>query len=153
MSEGKRIADLHRKAYDGPSWHGPHVFEVLESVDATLASSHPVESAHSIWEIVLHMRVEEEIVLRLLQGGAVRQPTPEEDWPTAGGGETGWTNALAALRKIHDELNRTIEDLDDAKLETVPPGGRRTFYELAHGAVAHALYHAGQIAILRKAQP
>jgi uncharacterized damage-inducible protein DinB len=151
MSEAKRIADLHRKAYDGDSWHGPHVFEVLEGVDAARAARKPIQSAHSIWEIVLHMRVEEEIVLRLLQGGRVQQPTPEEDWPPVAGGEAAWKSALAALRETHDELNRTIEAFDDAKLETVPAGGRRTFYELAHGAVAHALYHAGQIVILNKA--
>jgi uncharacterized damage-inducible protein DinB len=150
MSEAKRIADLHRRAFDGDSWHGPDVFDVLDGVDAARASRRPIQSAHSIWEIVLHIRVEEEIVLRLLQGGRVQQPTPEQDWPPVAAEEKAWTSALAALRETHDELNRTIAALDDAKLETVPPEGRRSFYELAHGAVAHALYHAGQIAILKR---
>ena len=150
MSEAKRIADLHRCAFDGDSWHGPHVFDVLAGVDAARASRKPIQSTHSIWEIVLHMRVEEEIVLRLLEGGRVQRPTPEQDWPPVAAEETSWTSALAALRETHDELNRAIAALDDAKLETVPPGGRRSFYELAHGAVHHALYHAGQIAILKK---
>ncbi|HKO21114.1 MAG TPA: DinB family protein [Candidatus Eisenbacteria bacterium] len=150
MSEARRIADLHRKAYDGDSWHGPHVFDVLEGVDATRAMRKPVHGAHSIWEIVLHVHVQEAIVLRLLQGAPVQHPTPEEDWPPPAGGETAWRSDLAALRETHAQLNRTIEALEDAKLETIPPGGRRTFYELAHGAVAHALYHAGQIAILSK---
>jgi uncharacterized damage-inducible protein DinB len=150
MSEAKRIADLHRRAYEGDSWHGPHVFEVLDGVDASRASRKPIESAHSIWEIVLHIRVEEEIVLRLLEGGRVQQPTQEQDWPPAAAGETAWRSALAALRETHDQLNRTIAALEDAKLEVVPPGGRRSFYQLAHGAVHHALYHAGQIAILKK---
>src|SRR5262245_60503593 len=97
MSETKRIADLHRKAYDGDSWHGPNVFEVLEGVDATRASRKPIDGAHSIWEIVLHVRVQEEIVLRLLQGAPARNPTPEEDWPTPGRGESEWKSALAAL--------------------------------------------------------
>jgi uncharacterized damage-inducible protein DinB len=150
MSEAKRIAELHRRAFHGDSWHGPDVFDVLDGVDAALASRKPVQGAHSIWEIVLHIRVEEEIVLRLLQGGRVQQPTPEEDWPTPGTGETAWASALAALRETNNELTRTIAALDDARLETVPPGGRRSFYELAHGAVHHGLYHAGQIAILKK---
>jgi hypothetical protein len=150
MGEAKRIAELHRRAFDGDSWHGPHVFEVLDGVDAARASRKTNRSAHSIWEIVLHMRVQEEIVLRLLEGGRVQQPTPEQDWPPAAAEKTAWTNALTALRETHDELNRAIAGLDDAKLETVPPGGRRSFYELAHGAVHHGLYHAGQIAILKK---
>src|SRR5262245_13611849 len=147
MKEAKRIADLHRRAYDGDSWHGPHVFEALDGVDAARASRKPIHSAHSIWEIVLHIRVQEEIVLRLLKGGRVQQPTPDQDWPSSATEATAWASALAALRATHDELNRTIATLDDANLETVPPGGRRSFYELAHGAVHHALYHAGQISI------
>jgi len=150
MSEAKRIADLHRRAFEGDSWHGPDVLDVLDGVNADLASRKKIPSAHSIWELVLHMRVQEEIVLRLLRGGRVQDPTPEEDWPPAGNGETAWKDTLAALRETHDELNRTIAALDDAKLEAVPPGGRRSFYQLAHGAVHHNLYHAGQIAILKK---
>src|SRR5262245_45412061 len=151
MSESKRIADLHRRAFHGDSWHGPDVSDVLDGVDATLAARKPVQSAHSIWEVVLHVRLGAERVLRLRQGGRVAQPTPEEDWPAPGTGETAWASALAALRATNKDLNRTIAALDDARLETVPPGGRRSFYELAHGAVHHALYHAGQIAILKKA--
>jgi hypothetical protein len=149
MSEAKRIADLHRRAFDGDSWHGPHVFDVLDGVDAARASRKPIQSAHSIWEIVLHIRVEEEIVLRLLKGARVQQPTPEQDWPPAASDEKAWRSALGALRGTHDELNRAIATLDDGKLEMIPPGGRRSFYELAHGTVHHALYHAGQIAILK----
>src|SRR5262249_31337501 len=129
----------------------PTAFEVLDGVDAALASRRPIPTLHSIWEIVLHIRVEEEIVLRLLQGGRVQPPTLEEDWPPPAAGGGGWHNALGALQQTHEELNRVIAALDDAKLGTIPPGGRRSFYELAHGAVHHALYHAGQIAILKKA--
>src|SRR5262249_45364019 len=130
MSEARRIADLHRRAFDGDSWHGPHLFDVLDGVDAAQALRKPIQGAHSIWEIVLHIRVEEEIVLRLLKGGRVQQPTPEEDWPPVAAEETAWPSALAALRETHDELNRTIAALDDAKLEAIPPGGRRSFYQL-----------------------
>ena len=150
MSEAKRIADLHRRAFDGDSWHGPHVFDVLEGVDAARASRKPAQGAHSIWEIVLHIRVQEEIVLRLLEGGRVQHPTPEQDWPPVAADEMAWKSALAALRETHDQLNRMIDALDDAQLEMVPSGGRRSFYQLAHGAVHHALYHAGQIAILKR---
>ena len=123
--------------------------DVLDGVDAAQAARKPIRGAHSIWEIVLHMRTDEELVLRLLKGGHVQQLTPEQDWPPVATDETAWSTALAALREAHDELNRVIAALDDAELETVPPGGRRSYYMLAHGAVHHALYHAGQIAILK----
>jgi hypothetical protein len=40
--------------------------------------------------------------------------------------------------------------MTDRKLQTRRPGTTGTYYELAHGQVQHALYHAGQIALLRK---
>ncbi|HYJ32947.1 MAG TPA: DinB family protein [Candidatus Binatia bacterium] len=150
MSEAERIADLHRRAFDGDSWHGPHVFEILEGVDAARAARKPVARAHSAWEIVLHMRAWEDIVLRRLRGEVV-EPTDAEDWPrVADPGAAAWKTALAALRETHDELNRAIAAIPDERLETAAPGGRTTLYRLAHGAVHHALYHAGQLAVLKR---
>jgi uncharacterized damage-inducible protein DinB len=150
MSEAKRIADQHRCAFDGEAWHGPHVFELLEGIDAKLAARKPIAGAHSIWEIVLHMRSWEEIVLRRIQGEVV-EPTAVEDWPAVSEtGPTAWVRALAALRQTHDDLHRAIGGLTDAALERPAPGSSTTLYRLLHGEVQHALYHAGQIAILKK---
>lgn len=150
MSEAERIADLHRRAFDGDSWHGSHVFEILEGVDAPRASRQPMPGAHSVWEIVLHMRAWESIVLRRLRGQLV-EPTDAEDWPpVADPTPASWKGALVALRETHDELNREIASIPDDRLETTAPGGRTTLYRLAHGAIHHALYHAGQIALLKK---
>jgi uncharacterized damage-inducible protein DinB len=150
MREAERIADLHRRAFDGGSWHGPHVFEILEGVDAVRAARRPIAGAHSVWEIVLHMRAWEDVVLRRLRGEPV-EPTDAEDWPPVSDASAkAWNAALTALRETHDELNREIASIADARLETTAPGGRTTLYRLAHGAVHHALYHAGQIALLKK---
>jgi uncharacterized damage-inducible protein DinB len=150
MSEIQRIADQHRRAFDGHAWHGPHVFEVLEGVDADLAARKPIPKAHSIWEIVLHIRVWEEVVLRRIRGEAF-DPTPKEDWPAVSDtSPRAWLQALAALRETHDELQREIAKTPEKRLEELAPRSKRTLYILMHGAVEHALYHAGQIAVLRR---
>lgn len=150
MREAERIADLHRRAFDGESWHGPHVFDVLEGITAARAAEKPLPGAHSAWEIVLHIRAWESIVLRRLRGEIVN-PTDEEDWPAvANPTPAAWKTALAALRETHDELNAVIAGLPDERLESTLPGGRTTYYRLAHGAVHHALYHAGQLALLKR---
>lgn len=150
MSEARRIADLHHRAFDGESWHGSNVFEILEGVDATRAARAALFGAHTIWEIVLHMRAWEEIVLRRLRGEVV-EPTTEMDWPPVRQpSDKAWAEALTGLRETHDGLNRAIAALPDAALETTAPGGATTLYRLVHGAVHHALYHAGQIALLKK---
>jgi len=150
MGEAERIADLHRRAFDGDSWHGSHVFEILEGVDAVRAQMRPIAGAHSIWEIVLHLRAWEAIVLRRLRGESVN-PTDTEDWPpVTETSANAWKAALVALRETHDELNREIAAIPDERLEAKTPKSPSTVYRTVHGAVHHALYHAAQIAILKK---
>jgi len=55
------------------------------------------------------------------------------------------------LRRGHEHLQQAIARLTDRHLaEPVPAMGYDVYFML-HGAVQHALYHAGQIAILKKA--
>jgi hypothetical protein len=48
-------------------------------------------------------------------------------------------------------LRQRIRERPDADLERHAPGCDYSMYVLAHGVVQHDLYHAGQIALLKKA--
>ncbi|MGB0111192.1 MAG: hypothetical protein WBP52_22060, partial [Terriglobales bacterium] len=54
-TEAARIADQLRRAFDGEAWHGDSLFEILERVGAARAAARPIGSAHTIWELVLHV--------------------------------------------------------------------------------------------------
>ena len=150
MSEAKRIADQHRRAYHGEAWHGSSVFELLHGVNAALAAAHPVRGGHSIGELVLHLTSWERIVCSRLLGEPM-QVSDHLDWPTpANPSPKSWREARAALEEASDALHAAIAKMSDRKLQTRRPGTTGTYYELAHGQVQHALYHAGQIALLRK---
>jgi uncharacterized damage-inducible protein DinB len=150
MTEGERIADQHRRAFDGEAWHGPHVFDVLEGVSAPRAAKKPIPKAHSIWEIVLHLRAWEEVVLRRLRDEHV-EISSAQDWPrVTDTSRKAWLGTLAALRETHDELQREMAKVSDSRLNEPPAGGGSPLYRLLHGQVQHALYHAGQIAVLKK---
>lgn len=150
MNECQRIADQHRRAFDGEAWHGPALFELLGDVDAKRAVARPIAGAHTIWEIALHVRTWENAVHQRLTGRPT-EVSPEEDWPAVeDASPAAWKRALASLRETHDALNRSIAALDDARLQDQSPGSPSTIYHLLHGVVQHALYHAGQIAILKK---
>jgi len=150
MREAERIADQHRRAFDGEAWHGPHVFDLLEGVTAKVAARRPIAGAHTIWEITLHIRSWEDVVLRRLRGERVSL-SPEADWPpVADASPAAWKRDLAALRETHDALLEAIGSLSDARLLEKSPGSETTLYQLVHGQVQHALYHAGQIALLQK---
>ncbi len=55
MSRPRYLANAITRTVTGPMWHGPALAEVLEGVTPERAASRPIGSAHSIWEIVLHV--------------------------------------------------------------------------------------------------
>ena len=152
MTETERIEDQLRRAFEGEAWHGPSVSEVLAGVTARQAAAHPVEQAHSIWEIVLHLTAWDEVVCRRLEGVRVDTPT-EVDWPpVTDTSEAAWSAALEQLKRNHTELRRMISRLDDSRLGEMLPGVKNRWpaYVTIHGSIQHYLYHAGQIALLKK---
>ncbi|HET9951612.1 MAG TPA: DinB family protein [Candidatus Eisenbacteria bacterium] len=151
MTLGERIAEQHRRAYHGEAWHGPAVFELLEGVSAAKAAERPIAKAHSIWEIVLHLTSWETIV-RSRMVGEPMDVSPVLDWPPppAKPAKKSWDEVRAALHEASEALNVVLARMTEAKLLSVRPETRGTYEELAHGQVQHALYHAGQIALLKK---
>jgi hypothetical protein len=58
MSEIARIAGLLEQTFEGQPYYGPSVLGALENVTAEVAARKPRWSAHSIWELVLHLTAE-----------------------------------------------------------------------------------------------
>lgn len=150
-SEPARIADQLRRAFEGDAWHGPALFELLEDVDARTASVKPVANVHSIWELVLHIAVWDGVILRRL-AGEVCQPEGDANFPPVrDASAAAWRKAVADVKHTHDTLVKTVAALPESRLEDRVPGKDYNFYHLLHGVAQHELYHAGQIAILKKA--
>ncbi len=150
MGEIDRILDQMDRAFSGDAWHGPSLMQLLEGVSAEAASKHPIRGAHSIWELVDHIAAWNTIVGRRLEGNAV-EVTTEMDWPPVPeASEATWKRALENLAESHANLRRVTENLRDDELDDPQTGTKTSRYQMLHGIVQHDLYHAGQIAILKK---
>ncbi len=150
-SEATRIADQLRRAFEGSAWHGPALLELLEDVDIATAAAKPVAKVHSIWELVLHIAAWDGAALRRLSGEKC-QPSGLANFPlVTKPTESAWRKTLAETKRTHDTLVRTVAALPDSRLGDRVPGKRYDFYYMLHGIAQHELYHAGQIAILKKA--
>ena len=148
MREAERIANQLRRAYRGEAWHGPALRELLEGVTAERAAARPLPGAHSIWELVLHVAAWQGVVLRRVGGEDAREPE-EGDWSdVAEPDEARWREALARLDESTERLIEAVTGLADSRLEEGI--GRATLYAHLHGIIQHNLYHAGQIALLKK---
>ena len=153
MTEIERILDQLKRAYEGNAWHGPSVREVLAGITAEQAHARPLASAHSIWELVHHIAVWENVGRRRLTGdrAAIDISSPE-DWPPADErNEAAWDQAKAALDRGHQALVEAIANVAESRLDAPVFEGLSTVYVTLHGVIQHDLYHAGQIAMLKRA--
>lgn len=152
MSEFEFIADQLRAAFDGEAWHGPAMMEILNGVDAATAAEHPIPAAHSIWELVLHLATWERVIARRIQGQEF-MPSDDENFPQVRQPtDSAWRDAVQTLQKIHAELIRLVSAMKEDRLNERVPGKDYDLRFMLTGAVQHAAYHGGQIALLKKAQ-
>jgi uncharacterized damage-inducible protein DinB len=147
-----RIDEQLRLSFEGDAWHGPAVLQAVDGIGAEAAFAHPIATAHSIWELVLHLGGTYDLVLRRLRGDG-RQLAPEEDWPAiVSATAEGWRETVRSLHALNEELRRAVQvfsaDRLDAPLVAEAP---YTAYTQFIGVTQHNLYHAGQIALLKRA--
>ncbi|MPR36503.1 DinB family protein [Salmonirosea aquatica] len=149
-----RIIDLLNDTYESEqAWHGPSVVEVLRGVSPKLADKRISPSTHTIAELVFHMTTWRIFAVRKLQGDASFDiKTKEKNWKTfALVDEFEWETLQMELSLSQEELISELEKRDsDAFLDQIVPGRDYSYYTLLHGLINHDLYHAGQIALIKK---
>ena len=150
MSKIQTIIDELNSIHDGDLWHGPSLKEILSGVTAEQAAARPLTNAHSVWELILHVAGCEEEFRRRLTGEALNEPE-EGDFPrVTETGEEAWRRTLARLDDTHRSLIETIAELSDERLSEIVSGKDYTVEYMLRGIARHHVYHAGQIALLKK---
>jgi uncharacterized damage-inducible protein DinB len=149
------MADQLRRAFAGNAWHGPNIQELLKDVTNEQANARPITAVHSIWELTLHIEVWVRAATASIQGkpipAYVENMRPEDNWPVIRDTSVGgWNQTRRNVLRSAEELASAIEKFGDERLGETVPGRDYDFTQLFHGIVQHSLYHAGQIAILKK---
>ncbi|MGA2687178.1 MAG: DinB family protein [Candidatus Korobacteraceae bacterium] len=152
MSGTKRILNHYDGVLNGDAWHGDAVWPVLDNISAEEAAARPIPSAHTIWEIVMHMAFWENVAAQRLAG--LRSGLVEElnFPPMPAATEENWRKTLDQLRDSNRVVRQALAKLDANKLDELTAAGKRTFYGEAHGILEHHVYHLGQVVLLKKMQ-
>jgi hypothetical protein len=136
-----RILD---EGYGPGAWHGADLKAALADVPAELAFWRPAAGRHNIAEIALHHAFFVRSVRGQLSG-----TTPEpfvlegEDWFAASEkGPLSWPQIQAALAAEQGRL-----------AEVVAAGGGADQLDLVLGITCHAVYHAGQVQLIKRLHP
>jgi uncharacterized damage-inducible protein DinB len=160
MTDVERVIELLDAADSGSPWHGPSLRDNLDGVTFERASRR-VGSAHTIWELVLHLAAWRGEIARRLEGHQAGEPA-EGDYPAAPeetrATEAEWQNALAWLGESQQRLVAATRALRDDDLvrpvvdyRTNPSGEGATRLTTLIGVLQHDAYHSGQIGLLKRA--
>lgn len=150
-NESERLADQLKRAFDGLAWHGPGLKEALEGVTVGQALARPLPSLHTIWELVAHIAGWEGVVARRLNGEAVAEPG-EGDFPPAPPSATtaDWQAFQERIHDAHERLTARMAALTEDDLRRRIDEKPYPAWFMCHGSIAHALYHVGQIVLLKR---
>jgi uncharacterized damage-inducible protein DinB len=150
MTEVERILDQYDRAIQGDAWHGDPVWTILAGITPEQAATAASANAHTIWELVSHMTFWETEVYRRLKHLSPRSPEglnfPALPDVTA----ENWNRTLQELRQSNQDFRAAVSQLEDSQLDNPLPGRDKPTYVELHGVIQHNLYHAGQIALLRR---
>jgi uncharacterized damage-inducible protein DinB len=139
------------EAYNRRSWHGTNLRGSVKGLSARQAVWRPRAGRHNIQELVVHAAYWKYVVTRrltgqkrgsfALKGSNWFARTTEDD--------ALWRADLRLLEDSHGTLRAAVEQATERQLHRPIAGGRTALW-MVSGIIAHDLYHAGQIQLLKR---
>ena len=138
-TEKTELSRILNEGYGPGAWHGPDLKAALTDVGPDLAFWRPAPGRHNIAEIAIHHAFYVRSVRGQLSG-----TTPEpfvlegEDWFDVS--SLSWPQIQAVVEKEQARLAEVAAEVE--------PSAERL--NLVLGITGHAIYHAGQVQLLKK---
>jgi DinB superfamily len=139
-----------REGYGDGSWHGPDLKAALADVTEATAFWRPAPGRHNIAETALHHAYCARVV-RVKLTGAVAEPfiLAGDDWFELQDSSTlSWSDVLEVVALQHEQLAASIADISAGRVRS--PLSESERFELVLGITCHAVYHAGQIQLVKR---
>lgn len=114
----------------------------------------PAPGLHSVWELLEHMRIAQEDILRYTLDPLWKSPKfPEGYWPAPSDEveDAQWKSSLARFKADLDEVCALARETKYDLTARLPHGKWRTYLRQILLVADHNAYHAGQIVETRKA--
>jgi len=117
------------------------------------AGERPKGGPHSAWELLEHMRMAQNDMLRFsLSADHVSPEWPTGYWPSTSApkSESEWSKALRSFRKDLAEFVAVIRDPKQDLYRKFPWGQGQNLFREALQIADHNAYHLGQIVLVRR---
>lgn len=139
-----------KEGYGPGAWHGPDLKAALDGVTPAMAFWRPAAERHNIAEVALHHAFYVRSVRSQLSGQAPEPFVLEgEDWfPLADGRGIPWKEIAATVESQHQRLDALVAAIEAGTVAS--PVSERERIDLVIGITCHAVYHAGQVQLLKR---
>ncbi|HWW83366.1 MAG TPA: DinB family protein [Vicinamibacterales bacterium] len=138
------------------TWSQAHVGfeEAVKGIPARLRGVVPQGFAHSVWDLVEHMRIAQADILDFCRNSKYREKRwPEDYWPKAHAPKSAaaWNAALVGFRRDRKAVQRMATDREIDLVAKIPHGSGQTYLREILLVADHNAHHVAQIIDLRRA--
>ena len=150
MKEIDRIREQMKHLFIEKDWVGIAIEELLADIPAEQARLVVAPWRHNIWEIVLHLRTTQQLILDHVRR-IDRSFQPGDDWPSVPDpSSAAWEKTKKDLLAADEALRVELQGFPDDALKKQLTTWGKSAYNDFHGYIQHAYYHAGQIGVLKR---
>lgn len=137
-------------------WEDAHVDfnRAVEKVPPEARGRVPAGFAHSLWQLLEHLRLTQRDILDFCRDPGYVEPTSMEDyWPAtvAPPDEAAWERSVAECRQDREAMKSLALDSSVGLLGAIPHGSGQTYLRELLLVADHNAYHVGQIVAVRRA--
>ena len=142
-------ARIIEEGYGPGAWHGADMRAAIADVTSKTAFVRPGPGRHNIAEIALHHAWTVRSAANQLSGNEGSSFVLDgSDWFDLPDGKTlAWAKVTATLETEQDRLSTIVADIGAGRLRSPLPESEQ--FDLILGATCHAVYHAGQIQLIK----
>lgn len=153
MTEKGLLLRQLSQAFDIRSWHGTNLLGSLRGLRPDIAAWRPYPDRHNIWELIVHCAYWKYTVVRRINGDARGSfalsgsnffARPEDQNPEALKAD------IRLLKTYHQQLVELVRKMKPSDFDRIPSESKVSNRDVISGIIAHDLYHAGQIQLLKR---
>ncbi len=152
MSHDAVLREHLKKLLDGGNAHATFD-DAVHGLPLPKSGIRPTGLPYSAWELLEHMRIAQNDILRFSQSADYVSPQwPEGYWPghSAPENEAQWDRSVKAFRKDLAEFHKLIADPSQDLYRKLPWGDGQTLLREALLIADHNAYHVGQLVLVRR---
>ena len=127
--------------------------DAVKDVPAAARGKVPEGAAHSLWDLVEHMRIAQQDILKFSTDAKHKSPKfPKGYWPKtpAPPNAKAWDKSVKDFLAGRDAMCKLVEKKSTDLFAEIPHGKGETILREALLAADHNAYHLGQLVLVRR---